>query len=563
MNSNNSFFDFLYGLRQEKLISEDEYSGIIKDSNLHSSWIYSSILNTEFAHEEEVIPRLAEKMNLPFTHFTEDISPEILESMPARIAHHYGFVPVGFKEGKVVIALSNPLDLELLDEIKTVSLKPVIAILAGKKAIRNAQKKFYGIGAETLEQMSQNPEEDSLPDSTGAKEIDTLNDDASLIKFVNQVFAEAVKERATDIHIEPYEEDLKIRYRIDGALYDAPFPTEIQHFHSAIISRIKILSGLNISEKRLPQDGRIRLIVNNKELDLRVSILPTLYGEAAGIRILSDTGLFVDLKHLGLFDHEQKILLKALSKPHGMILVTGPTGSGKTTSLYAFLNRLNSRDKKIITIEDPIEYKIPNVSQIQINPKIHLTFAAGLRSILRHDPDVLMVGEIRDRETAEVVVQSALTGHLVFSTLHTNDAPSSITRLIDIGVEHFLLASSLQCVIAQRLVRILCPECKIEESFKVNHSMLQDLPSDIETVCVPKGCPRCNYTGYHGRTGIFEIIFLDEDLRDMIQNKASLNEIRRISIKKGMTTLRQNGYLKVKEKITSIDEVLRVTSEVF
>lgn len=562
MNSNHSLFDFLYGLRQEKLISEDEYSGIVKESNLHSAWIFSNILNTEFIREEEVIPRLAEKMNILFTHFTEDIPSAILESMPARIAHHYGFVPVALREGQVVIALANPLDLELLDEIKTASLKPVTAILAGKKAIRNAQKRFYGIGAETLEQMSQDPPPESLSETSGP-EIDTLNDDASLIKFVNQVFAEAVKERATDIHIEPYEEDLKIRYRIDGTLYDAPFPTEIQHFHSAIISRIKILSGLNISEKRLPQDGRIRLIVNNKELDLRVSILPTLYGEAAGIRILSDSGLFVDLKHLGLFEYEQKILLKALSKPHGMILVTGPTGSGKTTSLYAFLNRLNSRDKKIITIEDPIEYKIPNVSQIQINPKIHLTFAAGLRSILRHDPDVLMVGEIRDRETAEVVVQSALTGHLVFSTLHTNDAPSSITRMIDIGVENFLLASSLQCVIAQRLVRILCPECKIEEPFKLNNSLLQDFPSDIHTICVPKGCPRCNYTGYHGRTGIFEMIYLDDVLRDMIQNKASLNEIRRFAIQKGMTTLRQNGYLKVKEKITSIDEVLRVTSEVF
>lgn len=563
MNSNNPIFDFLYGLRQEKLISEDEYSGIIKEANLHSSWIFSSILNMEFTREEEVIPRLAEKMKLPFTHLTGEISSEILDAIPARIAHHYGFIPVALREGQVVIALANPLDLELLDEITTACLKTVSPVLAGKKAIRNAQKKFYGIGAETLEQMSQEPAPDSLTDPGGAKEIDALNDDASLIKFVNQVFMEAVKERATDIHIEPYEEELKIRYRIDGALYDAPFPTEIQHFHSAIISRIKILSGLNISEKRLPQDGRIRLIVNNKELDLRVSILPTLYGEAAGIRILSDSGLFVDLKHLGLFEHEQKILLKALSKPHGMILVTGPTGSGKTTSLYAFLNRLNSRDKKIITIEDPIEYKIPNVSQIQINPKIHLTFAAGLRSILRHDPDVLMVGEIRDRETAEVVVQSALTGHLVFSTLHTNDAPSSITRMIDIGVEHFLLASSLQCVIAQRLVRVLCPECKMEEPFKLNNSMLQDFPSDIDTLCIPKGCPRCNYTGYHGRTGIFEIIYLDDLLRDMIQNKASLNEIRRFAIQKGMTTLRQNGYLKVKEKTTSIDEVLRVTSEVF
>jgi type II secretory ATPase GspE/PulE/Tfp pilus assembly ATPase PilB-like protein len=551
-------------LHEKKILSDDEYAAVLKDVRTKTGDVRRSLLGREFVHEDRLIPLLAERFNLPWVSL-EDRVPDAsrFPSVPPKVAYHYGFVPLAERDGTVEIAFGNPLALETLDEIKTVLGTRVVSRLAGRKAIREALKKSFGIGADTVQDMIDRGEdrkdEITLSPDSG---IDSDDEDASIIKFVNQVIVEAVRERATDIHIEPYENELKIRYRIDGVLYDAPFPTTIKHFHGPILSRLKIMSNLDISERRVPQDGRLKARVRNRELDLRLSILPTPFGETAEIRVLSGASEFLSLRDLGMNDRDLEQFEHSIARPHGMILVTGPTGSGKTTTLYAALNRLNTRDRKIITIEDPIEYQIPNMTQLQINPAVRFSFAAGLRSMLRHDPDTMMVGEIRDRETAEIAIQAALTGHLVFSTLHTNDAPGTITRMIDIGVEHYLLSSSLECVVAERLVRVLCRECKERESIpEETRANLPGLPEDISAASVARGCSVCNYTGYYGRTGIFEILTVDETIRTLIQARASTERIRREALSRGTISLRQSGYEKVRLDITSLEEVLRVTAD--
>ena len=378
---------------------------------------------------------------------------------------------------------------------------------------------------------------------------------------------EAYHDRATDIHVEPYQDSLKIRYRIDGILYDANIPPNIRHFQASIVSRIKIMAHLNIAERRLPQDGRIKVKIGDEELDLRVSILPTPFGESVCIRLLSGANTFFGLEKLGLDPASLSGLKHLIAKPHGVILLTGPTGSGKTTTLYAFLTELNKAEKKIITIEDPIEYQIPGITQIQVHPKIDLSFSRGLRSMLRHDPDIMMVGEIRDFETAEITIRVALTGHLVFSTLHTNDAAGAVARLVDMGVESYLVASSVECIIAQRLVRTLCPHCKTltappvdfqKEIAALAQALNQKGPLRVGQ---PKACNRCKQTGYFGRTAIHEILVVDDDVRSLIVQRVPANTIREKAIAKGMRTLRQDGWRKALAGETSIDEVLRVTQE--
>ena len=389
--------------------------------------------------------------------------------------------------------------------------------------------------------------------------VDDMADDASIIKFVNQVLQQAVSERATDIHIEPFEGELRIRYRVDGILFNASIPPSIKYLHSAIVSRVKIMSALNIAEKRLPQDGRIKLKVGQSDLDLRVSVIPTSFGESVHIRILS-ANILLGLGSLGLLDKDLHIVEEAIKKPHGIVFVTGPTGSGKTTSLYACLSKINDASKNIITIEDPIEYQIHGVTQIQVNNKVGLTFATGLRSMLRHDPDIMMVGEVRDLETAEIAIRVALTGHLVFSTLHTNDAAGAITRLVDMGIEPYLVSSSIEASIAQRLVRVICDKCK--EEITPDKKLLEELnlnPKEKKTFYEGKGCAACKFTGFRGRTAIYEILTMDDDLRELIINRAPINEIKEMASKNGMRTLFNDGMIKVEKGITTITEVLRVT----
>jgi general secretion pathway protein E/type IV pilus assembly protein PilB len=387
--------------------------------------------------------------------------------------------------------------------------------------------------------------------------------DASIIKFVNQVMAEALDLRATDVHVEPFEDALRVRYRVDGVLVEANIPAQVRKYHAAIVSRIKILSHLDIAEKRLPQDGRIRLKVAGREIDLRVSVIPMIHGEAVVLRILDRGDALLGLEHLGFSARDRRAWDRVLDLPHGIVLVTGPTGSGKTTSLYAALSRINDVERKIITVEDPVEYQLRGINQIQVSTKTGLTFAAGLRAILRHDPDVVLIGEIRDRETAEIAVQASLTGHLVFSTLHTNDAPGAVTRLIDMGIEPYLVSSSLEMVVAQRLVRLICSECKEAAPVKDREAMLHEAAGEAvpEVVYRGKGCRRCSGSGYRGRQGVFELMPVTEEIRSITLERASSGRIREIAMQQGMKSLRGDGWRLVREGRTTVEEVLRITKD--
>ncbi|MGB5986297.1 MAG: type II secretion system ATPase GspE [Desulfobacterales bacterium] len=463
-----------------------------------------------------------------------------------------------------VIAIHDPSRFHALDDlIRLLVLDDYKVVLASRSAILSAINISYDLNRDSAEQLVQDMEEDgSAIISELADATDLLEDasDAPIIKLVNHIISQSIKARASDIHIEPYQQSFKVRYRVDGILYDLLTPPK--WIQPALISRIKVMADLNIAEKRLPQDGRIEVRVGDQNIDIRVSTLPTTFGERVVLRLLNKSGSLLKITDIGLEPQRLETLNQLIKSPNGIILVTGPTGSGKTTSLYAVLSHLNKPDINIITIEDPIEYQINGISQIQVNPKIELTFARGLRSIVRQDPDIILVGEIRDRETAEIAVQSALTGHLVFSTLHTNDAASAITRLVDIGVEPFLISSSVLAVAAQRLVRVLCHKCKepyqpdapILKSIGISANQLQG-----RTIYRAKGCQDCFHTGYRGRIGIFEVMVFDSNLQNIILETYDSNQIKNEALRLKMVTLRQDGIQKVLKGISTIEEVLRVT----
>jgi type II secretory ATPase GspE/PulE/Tfp pilus assembly ATPase PilB-like protein len=447
----------------------------------------------------------------------------------------------------------------MMNAVRFDAQMPVEFALAPKSEIEKSLKKYYGVGAETLDELG---EGEALDLDLADKEITEDDQEASVIKFVNQIIWEAHKDRATDIHFEPAEDELRIRYRIDGILHQTPMPPQLKRYQAALISRIKVMSGMNISEKRLPQDGRINVRIKGEEIDIRVSTVPTVYGESVSLRLLTRGKIFLSLDKLGFAPHEEAMIRDIIIKPHGIFLVTGPTGSGKSTSLYAFLSAINSVHKRIITIEEPVEYELKGINQIAVRPDIGLTFAMGLRHILRQDPNVIMVGEIRDLETAEIAIRASLTGHLVFSTLHTNDAPSAFTRLIDMGIEPFLVASSVEAVMAQRLVRTICPHCKTEQKVEKDYLRRIGFPeADIETAKVwhGAGCEECRQFGYQGRKGIYELLILNESMRPLILGRASASTIAAKAIAEGMRPLRTDGWNKVKAGETTIEEVLRVT----
>lgn len=522
------------------------------------------LIKLGFVDEESVfIPVLAEQLGVDFVNLrTMEFSKEVFNTIPAKFAYYYKILPVEHRDGVLTVATHHPLDIEMIDGVGLVVPSRIKTVLAGEKDLAEMIRHYYGVGAETIDQMMGTVQIEKTSEKT-VDDIEELDSEASIAKFINQILLEAYKDRATDIHIEPYEKDLKVRYRVDGVLYDTKVPVNIWHFKDSINSRIKIMSNLNIAEKRLPQDGRFKVKVGEIDLDLRVSFLPTPYGESVVIRILSSTKLY-NMQELGLAEYNLKILEELIEKPHGIVFVTGPTGSGKTTTLYSCLAHLNTSDQKIITIEDPIEYQLPGIVQIQVHPGIGLTFAAGLRSILRHDPDVMMVGEVRDLETADIAIQSALTGHLVFSTLHTNDAASGVTRLIDMGVEPYLVASSVECFVAQRLIRFLCPKCKVPT--KVTDEILKDFGLNTQTAGVSvvfeaKGCEACNHTGYRGRQGIYEFLLLNDEIRELILARASAGQIKNKAVALGMKTMLQDGWEKIKQGLTTPSEVIRVTQE--
>jgi len=490
-----------------------------------------------------------------------DIDPLAIEKIPAKFAYQYKLIPVKIIDNRLVVAMANPRDLEALDDLRLLLGSEVEIIAAGEDKITKAIRQFYGIGAETMEKMVEEADPRLEVKEEEIKDIEKLAGDASIIQFVNQIILEAYRDRATDIHIEPFEDELKVRYRIDGLLHETSTPPAIKRFQAALISRIKIMADLNIAEKRLPQDGRIRLKIADADIDIRVSIVPTLFGESVDLRLLPSSHLMLDLEELGLSQGDLNVISSLITTPYGIILETGPTGCGKTTTLYACLSKINSSDKKIITIEDPIEYQLKGVNQIQVKPKIDLTFANGLRSILRQDPDVIMIGEIRDLDTARIAIRASLTGHLVFSTLHTNDAPGAITRLIDMGIEPYLVSSSLKTVIAQRLVRLICPKCK--ESYKVREDFLAAINYPVkwrkEKFWRGRGCEDCRHTGYKGRTAIYELLIITEQTKNLILEKTATSRIKQQAIASGMRTLRDDGWEKVHQGLTSIEEVLRVT----
>jgi general secretion pathway protein E len=474
------------------------------------------------------------------------------------------FVPLSVSDTTFEIATADPKDFDTIDALKfAFGLK--VAVTKGKPDdILDAVERLYGKGRQSLETIIEEAGKDISNGANAAEEDEShlrdLASEAPIIRLVNRLIVDAVEVGASDIHFEPYEGEFKVRYRIDGVLSDVESPPK--QFQAAIISRVKLMAKLNISERRLPQDGRIKLRIRDKEVDFRVSTVPTLFGESLVMRILNRQTLLLELQKLG-FPHdilEQYVRLS--SQPYGMILVTGPTGSGKTSTLYATLSLLNSPESKIITLEDPVEYQLGGVNQIQVNPKIELTFAGGLRSIVRQDPDTILVGEIRDRETADTAIQSALTGHLLFSTLHTNDAAGAVSRLLDMGVENFLLSSTLLGILAQRLVRIICQECKTQ--VKPDARLIDSLQLETQEIegvrfYEGRGCEACRFTGFRGRTGIFEYIAIDDDFRKMINRRASADQIRALALKKGCSTLRQDGWQKVRQGITTVSEIIRVT----
>jgi type II secretory ATPase GspE/PulE/Tfp pilus assembly ATPase PilB-like protein len=528
------------------------------------------LLRRVLLSEKDILDILAGKLKLATIDLKKiSIDISILNKVPVKIASYYRFIPVKMKGKTLTIAADSPLDLKTQDDIRTQLGCDIELILSSTADITESLQRYYGLGADTLEKItSQQVSTPKTAPQEGIYEkledIEKLADEASVIKLVNQIILEGWRKRATDIHIEPHRGKVALRYRIDGVLYDAAVPSEMKNFLSSIISRIKIMSNLNIVERRVPQDGRAVVRVQNQVLDLRISTLPTPFGESIVIRILPTQMLF-SLEKLGLSKRELEVFEKLILKPYGIIFVTGPTGSGKTTTLYACLSEINTKERKIVTIEDPIEYEMADIIQMQVMPDISLDFARGLRSILRHDPDIMMIGEVRDLETAEIAIRVALTGHLIFSTLHTNDAASAITRLIDIGIEPYLIASSVEAFIAQRLVRVICPECKYEDK-KALQELKDVIAGDLgirseETkVFRGRGCPKCNNTGFFGRTAIYEILLVDTAIKGLILKKMPSSEIKKMALSKGMRTLRQDGWHKTINGVTTPEEVMKVTS---
>ncbi|MCG6535259.1 MAG: type II secretion system ATPase GspE [Syntrophales bacterium LBB04] len=513
------------------------------------------------------ILRAEERVPSAIPHLNEDDLPKvpfILDRISTRFIREMRIVPLELKNNVLKVLMANPEDREAVDALKVAVAGDVAVCTADAKMIDEYIAKFYTQEAQNIDRIIEDMDGGSLEFVSEAEEdighLKDLASEAPIIKLVNLFITRAVEGRASDIHVEPFEDELKVRYRIDGVLHDIEsIPKKLQ---AAIVSRIKIMAKLNIAERRLPQDGRIRLLVGSREIDLRVSSIPVVHGESIVMRILDKEGIKIDLSVLGFPPGTLAVFNQLITKPNGIFLVTGPTGSGKTTTLYGALDKINSPDKKIITVEDPVEYELKGINQIQVKAQIGLTFATTLRHIVRQDPDIIMIGEIRDLETAEIAIQSALTGHLVFSTLHTNDAPSAITRLLDMGVENFLLSSTIRGILAQRLVRVICPVCKEIDPIAQDKEELKILGSSgTATLYKGKGCESCVYTGYHGRSGIFELLTVTDELRKLILKCADANELREAARAQGMITLLEDGIQKITSGVTTLSEVFRVTQE--
>ena len=489
-------------------------------------------------------------------------NPDALTKLPASAVYQYNVLPFSVGEGTMTVVTSDPFDTKAADGLRLIVGGVVNTALAPREEVEKAVKKYYGVGADAIEKMIEDGRY-SVDEDIGAMtkiDVNEMGEEASIVKFVNQIIAEADRQGATDIHIEPQETELRIRYRIDGMLHKVDVPPQLNRLKSAIISRIKVMANLDIAEKRLPMDGRIGIRIAGQDIDIRVSTMPAAYGESISLRLLAKSGNFVKMEDLGFNERDFAVVNKIIHRPNGIFLVTGPTGSGKSTSLYSFLSEVNKIDVRIMTAEDPIEYHMAGINQVQMQADIGMTFARALRAFLRQDPDIIMVGEIRDRETAEIAINASLTGHMVFSTLHTNDAAGAFPRLIDMGVEPFLIASAVAGVMGQRLCRRLCPDCRREAPLDMKYYTL-DIPPARDTVFEPNGCDKCTRTGYKGRRALFEVLDVDEDIEGAIVRRENATQIRNLSLSKGMKTLREDGWAKVFAGVTSVKEIMRVTED--
>ncbi|MBR3956907.1 MAG: Flp pilus assembly complex ATPase component TadA [Kiritimatiellae bacterium] len=539
-------------LVERGFLTQDQVDAAAKSMKAENETTLDVLVSGGTIGEDEVLGTVADQFGLKYCHVNADaINPEVVKAIPAEIAKKYGVVPVVAGEDSITVALSDPMGYDAIDSLRYVLHGlDVQAVIAPRAEVRAAMAKIYA-DEENADVQTRGEDDGSAGDEAG--------DDSAVIKLANLIITTAIKMKASDIHIEPMEKEFRVRYRIDGALrkMDSP-PKRLQ---GAIISRIKIMSKMKISEKRIPQDGRIQITVGGKDLDLRVSSVPTNHGESIVMRILDKTNLSLGLPQLGFLTDDQATFERLIKLPDGVVLVTGPTGSGKTTTLYACLGQINTPDKKLITVEDPVEYQMSGINQVQVNKDVGLDFSAALRSILRQAPNIVMIGEIRDAETADIAMEAALTGHLVFSTLHTNDAPSAVTRLLDIGVKPFLVASALRAAMAQRLVRAICEKCKesytpTEREMKMLGAMSKTVP---ERMYHGVGCDKCGRSGYKGRKGIFEIFKVDDTIQRLIFDHAPATLLRQRAREMGMRTLREDGMLKVASGMTSLQEVLRVT----
>ncbi|MDA3800039.1 MAG: GspE/PulE family protein [Kiritimatiellae bacterium] len=555
-------------LARTELFSDVQIAEIVGVSRESGESITSVIVSNDFVEENDFLEAFGKVLNLPFMRLADvDIEPEVLDLIPTKAVFQYNIIPLSLDDnGTIHIATNDPVDLSVNNAVRLVTNSARICwILSPSQDISSTIKRFYGLGAETVDKLMNDERFDMLDGVDNLHiDINEFDQEASIVKFVNQVVWEACQQDATDIHMEPMEDRLRIRYRIDGVLHEAPMPPQLNRFQAAIISRIKVMANLDIAEKRIPMDGRIGTRVKGEDLDIRVSTMPTIYGESISLRLLRRGGEFITIEDLGMDKRDEDVVTKIIHKPNGIVLVTGPTGSGKSTSLYSFLHEINKTDIRIMTAEDPIEYEMAGINQVLVRPDIGLTFAKTLRTFLRQDPDVIMVGEIRDFETSEIAIQASLTGHLVFSTLHTNDAAGAFTRLLDMGVEPYLLASAVEAVIAQRLVRRLCPNCRkpIEQDIEFLKGLefpVEELKDNI--IYEVGSCDKCRKTGFKGRRGIFEVLPVTEDIESLVITRSSSSEIKAQGLKDGMRSLRDDGWRKVLNGTTIIDEVLRVTEE--
>ena len=556
-------------LKDNNLIDESQIREALAIQKEKGGAIGKIFVDMGWITEDEVLQALGEQFGMDSVNLDDlDISPDVINKVPVSMANIYRVVPVSFKDGLLIIAMADPMNVQILDDLRLMLHCEVQGAVSNEDQIQRSIEKYYAdAGKETIDSLLGElaEEQDGVEiiekkDSYDLDDASKMAESPPVIKLLNLILMQAIKDKGSDVHFEPFERDFKIRYRVDGVLYEMMPPPP--HLAMALISRIKVMSNLDIAETRLPQDGRIELTIGGRPVDLRVSTLPTMFGESCVMRILDRTVVNLDLECVGLRERELEIMRKFIAKPNGIVLVTGPTGSGKTTTLYSALSEANTIDIKIITTEDPVEYDIEGIMQCQVNEEVGLTYAAALRSILRQDPDKVLVGEIRDRETAGIAVEAALTGHLVFSTLHTNDAPGSVARLIDMGIEPFLIAATLEGIIAQRLVRRICANCKVEYEPQLEEVLELGLqPEDLggKRFAYGKGCNNCNKSGYRGRTALFEIMIFTDELRQLVLEQASTGQLRELAREQGMRTLRESGLLAIFDAVTSIEEVVRET----